>query len=87
MNHNWREKRFICNGTFEGENTCVQEWTCSYCEKHIALPYGVKPNVPGECIDTRKQREEMEERKRQIAAKSPKGWGNGSKARGRKNGT
>lgn len=83
MNHNWKEHVFDACGTFEGVSTCTQIWICPRCEKQILLPYGIKPCVPGECIDTRAEREAHEEKMRQIREKLPTGWGNGKKARRR----
>lgn len=81
MNHNWKESVFNCDDVFEGVRTCTQLWLCANCEKTIILPYGIKPCVPGECIDTREERAKAAERAAEIKARKPKTCRNGKKAR------
>lgn len=84
MNHTWKETVFSCDDVYEGTRTCTQTFVCTHCEKTIRLPYGIIPNVPGPCIDTREERELALQRSEQIRAHQPQGWGNGNKARKRR---
>jgi len=81
MNHDWRPRIFHCDDVYEGERTCCQTWECARCEKTIKLPSEIQPCVPGECHDTRLEREEKRLRLVEIQKRLPTGWGNGNKGR------
>lgn len=84
MNHNWKERAFNNDGVYEGTRTATQSYECAYCGKKITLPYGIVPNVPSQCIDTREERELALQRAEKMRARQHQGWGNGNKARKRR---